>query len=95
MQERDNNLSHQDQLKIFNAVRESDIDTINQLVLQTDLIDSHFDFFKDPSIPSILYYSPPIISVAAYLGSQTVVEYLLMNKASITQTDHIFFLLFL
>lgn len=82
-------LNRNEQLSVYKAIMNSDVDYIHQKIVNRNLVNIHLDLNDISDVPSILKFSPPIISIAAYYDSKEIFDYLFMNNASITEVDKI------
>lgn len=90
-----NPLNRNEQLSVYKAIINSDVDYIHQNIVNHNLVNAHLDLNDISDVPSVLKFSPPIISIAAYYDSKEVFDYLYMNNASISEVDKIYFFFFL
>ena len=73
--------------EIFYSLKNDQVDVLKEYVESKGTSDFLFDAASNPKIPQILWNSPPILSVCAFLGSPKCFAFLINNKAGVNIAD--------
>lgn len=82
----DNISTRQEILAAYEAIRDSNCEEMNSLIISKNLIDAHWDLSAIGDIPDALKRCPPAISIAAYFSNDSY-SFLLANGASLKIPD--------
>jgi hypothetical protein len=81
-----------ERLAIFRAIASNDVNFLLDHVITPGHVSLQWPLPHASDVPDLLSYSPPALSIAAYLGASDAFSYLLLNHADPNQPDRVSFI---